>query len=161
MTDKMMSSSLKPASGKKTPAKTRNQQGKSLLELHQAQCGICSHQLREEIDEAFVNWECVSQIAHDYRLHRSALYRHAHATGLLERRNRNIRHALGHIIQHAGRVEVTANSIIRAVKIFTHINAHGSWVQPPTHIIHSSAPPDSPSAELGGTPSHPIEQPNP
>ena len=160
MTDQA-SALVTPSSGNKGLAKHLDSRRKSRLELHQAHCDICGSELQDEIDEAFVNWDCVSQIAKDYRLHRSALYRHAHATGLLERRNRNIRHALGHIIQHAGRVDVTADSIIRAVKIFTHINAHGSWAQPPTYIIHSSAPSTPARAELSGTPPHLIDQPNP
>jgi len=131
----------------------------SRLELHQAHCGICGNELQEEIDECFVNWECVSQIAGDYELDRSALYRHAHATGLFPRRDRNIRRALSHIIHEADRVQVTADSVVRAVKIFAHINARGEWVNPPTHVVFSSTAarppkPASVDAELSGTPSH-------
>ena len=131
----------------------------SRLELHQAHCGICGNELQEEIDERFVNWECVSQIADDYELDRSALYRHAHATGLFPRRDRNIRRALSHIIHEADRVQVTADSVVRAVKIFAHINARGEWVNPPTHVVFSSTTsrpprPASVDAELSGTPSH-------
>jgi hypothetical protein len=130
----------------------------SRLELHQAHCGICGDELQEEIDERFVNWDYVSQIAHDYSLNRSALYRHA--TGLFPKRDRNLRRALGHIIHEAGRVTVTADAVVRAVKVFAHINARGDWVNPPTYGIFSStaarranaAPPRSP--KLSGTPSH-------
>ena len=73
-------------------------------------------------------------------------------------RTKNLRLAHG-IIHHADRVEVTADAIIRAVKVFAHINAHGSWIQPPTHVIYHSAahPPD---AKLSGTPSHLMERVN-
>ena len=148
MTDQTPSSPTQ-ASSDKTPAKNARL---SRLALHKAHCAICSHQLREEIDEAFINWRCVSQIAADYSLHRGTLYRHAHATGLFARRERNLRRALGHVIEQAGRVEVNADSIIRAVKIFTHINAHGSWVQPPTHIIYHSADSHSETSKLSETP---------
>ncbi len=133
----------------------------SRLELHRAHCVICTSKLRDEIDEAFIDWRCVNQIAAEYRLHRGTLYRHAHATGLFARRDRNIRRALGHVIEHAGRVEVTADSIIRAAKIFTHINAHGSWVQPPTHVIHHSAECHRENAKLSETPCQVNEPLNP
>jgi len=138
----------------------------SRLELHQAHCGICGDKLQEEIDERFVNWECVSQIADDYELDRSALYRHAHATGLFPRRDRNIRRALGLIIHEADRVQVTADAVVRAVKIYAHINARGEWVNPPTRVVFSStaARPKKPApagAELSGTPSHLISDVNP
>jgi len=138
----------------------------SRLELHQAHCGICGDELQEEIDERFANWDCVSQIADDYEIDRSALYRHAHATGLFARRDRNIRRALGHIIDEASRVDVTADSVVRAVKMLAHINARGEWVNPPTRVVFSSTaarPPKAARADakLSGTPSHLISNPNP
>ena len=102
--------SLTQPSSKKTGTKGPDRQRKSRLDLHQAHCGICSHELRDEIDEAFVSWECVHQIATDYRLHRSALYRHAHAVGLFRRRRRNLRCALELVIQEAERTSPTADA---------------------------------------------------
>ncbi len=111
----------------------------SRLELHQSHCNICGYEEQDEIDEAFVSWESVSQIAEDYDVDRRAIYRHARATGLYAKRDRNIRCALGRIIQRADSVPATADSVVRAIKILTHVNAHGDWVQPPTHVIFSSA----------------------
>jgi hypothetical protein len=141
----------------------------SRLELHQAHCGICGHELEEEIDERFTNWEHVNEIARDYELDRSAIYRHAHATGLFVKRDRNVRRALGRIIQEADGVMVTADCVIRAIKMLTHINARGEWVNPPTHVVFSTATNRSgslsrpkskgsssapPALELSGTPPH-------
>jgi len=109
------------------------------LARHQAHCGICGDELQEEIDEAFVNWECVYKIADEYEIDRRAIYRHAHATGLFEKRDRNLRRALGHIIHEADRVSPTADSVVRAVRMFAHINARGDWVNPPTRVIFSTA----------------------
>jgi hypothetical protein len=111
----------------------------SRLARHQAHCGICGDELQEEIDEAFVNWECVYKIADEYEIDRRAIYRHAHATGLFAKRDRNLRGALGHIIHEADRVSPTADSIVRAVRMFAHINARGDWVNPPTHVMFSTA----------------------
>ena len=138
----------------------------SRLELHQAHCSICGSELQEEIDKRFVNWECVRQIADDYSIDRSALYRHAHATRLMAKRDRNIRRALCHIIHNAGRVDVTADSVVRAVKTFAHINARGEWVNPPSHVVFTTAAPRPAKparvdAKTSGTPSHLISSPNP
>ena len=111
----------------------------SRLELHQSHCKICGYEDQDEIDEAFVSWENVSRIAEDFDRDRRAIYRHARATGLYAKRDRNIRCALGRIIQRADNVPATADSVVRAIKILTHVNAHGDWVQPPTHVIFSSA----------------------
>ncbi len=123
----------------------------SRLELHQTHCSICGYEEQDEIDEAFVSWESVGQIAEDYDLDRRAIYRHARATGLYAKRDRNIRCALGRIIQRAESVPATADSVVRAIKILTHVNAHGDWVQPPTHVIFSSATVE-PAAKRSVTP---------
>jgi hypothetical protein len=123
----------------------------SRLELHQSHCKICGYEDQDEIDEAFVSWENVSQIAEDYERDRRAIYRHANATGLYAKRDRNIRRALGRIIQEADFVTASADSVVRAVKMLTHVNARGDWVQPPTHVIFSSAT-ARPATERSDTP---------
>src|SRR6266566_2801720 len=55
---------------------------------HEAQCSICSHNDREEIDRSFVHWASSVRLAEEYMVARSTLYRHAHATGLLARRQK-------------------------------------------------------------------------
>jgi hypothetical protein len=110
------------------------------LEVHQIRCSICGHALQADIDARFVNWDPISHIAHDYNVNRSVLYRHANATGLFETRACNIRRALGHIIDTASRVETTADSVVRAVKVFAHINARGEWFNPPTQVHYSFGP---------------------
>ena len=123
----------------------------SRLELHQSHCKICGYEDQDEIDEAFVSWENVSRIAEDYDVDRRAIYRHASATGLYAKRDRNIRRALGRIIQKADSVPSTADSVVRAIKILTHVNARGDWVQPPTHVIFSAAT-AQPAAKRSDTP---------
>jgi len=111
----------------------------SRLELHRSRCCICCGNHQEEIDEAFVSWEFVGHIAEEYKINRRAIYRHAHATGLFEKRDQNIRRALGRIIHEADHVAITGDTVVRAIKILTHVNTHGEWVQPPTQISYSSA----------------------
>jgi len=104
-------------------------------QLHEAHCGICRSKLRDEIDEEFVHWHYVGDIAKEYQIERRAIYRHAHATGLFAIRACNIRDALGHVIHFAENADVTGDTIVRAVRTFAHINAAGEWAPPPTHFI--------------------------
>ena len=107
-------------------------------ELHETHCSICRSRYRDEIDEQFTSWRNVRNIASEWRIEPRAMYRHAHATGLFAIRDRNIRMALGHIIEEAERISPSADSVIRAVRMLTHINEQGEWVQPPAHVIVSS-----------------------
>jgi hypothetical protein len=124
---------------KKSPA--RPARPLTSLDLHQARCQICNSDDLEEIDEAFVSWENVRQMAHDHKIDRRAIYRHAHATGLYDRRDRNIRRALGRIIHEADASAPSADSVIRAIKMLTHVNSRGQWVNPSTRVVFSSETP--------------------
>jgi hypothetical protein len=111
----------------------------SRRQRHKELCGICASDCREEIDDAFINWESVNDIASEFQIERRVVYRHAHATGLFPKRDRNIRRALGLIIHRADKVQgVTADSVIRAVHLLAHINEAGEWIAPPAHVIVSS-----------------------
>ncbi|HUJ31645.1 MAG TPA: hypothetical protein VLY23_10225, partial [Candidatus Acidoferrum sp.] len=81
---------------------------------HRRKCSICRHPDREEIEQEFVNWHGVWHLAKQYHIddHRS-IYRHAAATGLIERRRANMRWALDSILECAPG-KVTADSVIRA-----------------------------------------------
>jgi hypothetical protein len=50
-----------------------------------------------------------TKLAAEYLISRDAIYRHAHALGLMEKRRRNLRAALEKIIEEAGEVEVNAD----------------------------------------------------
>jgi hypothetical protein len=136
----------------------------SSLAMHEAHCMICYSKCREEMDELFVNWHNVSEIAREYNTPRRTVYRHAHAVGLFPIRDRNLRRALGLIVHRAESApKVTADTVIRAVRTLAHINEVGEWVNPPTHVIVSSgaalqAPATVPSSpNLLDTPCQAIE----
>jgi hypothetical protein len=105
---------------------------------HERHCTVCSHPDRAEIENEFMHWHTVGHIAYDYKISRSAICRHAHASGHFARRNRNLRFALGHLIERVQDVDPTADSIVRAVHAFARINDEGEWVEPPAHVIVSS-----------------------
>jgi len=96
---------------------------------HQRTCSVCGHEQREEIEAAFVGWRSPAAIAEEYGLaDRASVYRHAHALGLFQRRQRNVRAALERIIEKAGEVDVTASAVVAAVQAYSKINAAGQWI---------------------------------
>src|SRR5215467_184111 len=96
---------------------------------HAAECKICVHARRQEIERDFINWQSPASIAKQYGFrNRSTVYRHAHAVGLFPKRERNVRAALEKIIERAGEVDVTASAVVAAVQAYSKINTAGQWV---------------------------------
>ena len=92
-------------------------------------CSICAHGRREEIDLEFESWTSPTRIATEYRVSRDSIYRHARATGLLPKRQKNVRTALEEVIEQAGEAEVNAAAVVSAVSAYSKINASGQWVE--------------------------------
>lgn len=91
---------------------------------------MCAHQQCREIEAAFVSWRSPAAIAKEYGLaDRATIYRHAHAFGLFEKRQRNIRAALEHIIEQACEVEVTSSAVVAAVQAYAKLNSNGQWIE--------------------------------
>ena len=112
---------------------------------HSGKCTICNHPDRAEIEAAFFNWEPAERIVAEFNLPaRSTLYRHAKAADLLNQRRNNLRAALDQIIEQAGRVPATANSVISAIELSYRLS--GANVAPlkryeTTHIhVHDPSP---------------------
>jgi hypothetical protein len=100
------------------------------LGRHEQNCKVCQHPERLAIEDEFVSWKSPSQIAKDWNLRdRTTLYRHAWATGLMEKRRRNVRAALESIIEQGGNVEVTAAAVVQAVAAYARINSEGRLVE--------------------------------
>jgi hypothetical protein len=95
---------------------------------HEAQCSICKHDQREEIEQQFLTWKSPDKIAEAFKICRDSIYRHARAFDLLEPRRRNVRFALERIIERAGDVEVNANAVVSAVATYSKLNANGQWI---------------------------------
>ena len=143
-----------------SPEKLRQRRA-SFLSYHARECSICRHPERDSIDQEFVEWGAVGSIAAAYGIQRRAIYRHAHATNLFERRNRDLRFALGRIIEQAQTVEVTADSIVRAVRLFACLNDEGGWIGPPARspLVRSARRTRQPGAwDENARSTHPDEQ---
>src|SRR5262249_26537357 len=97
---------------------------------HTAECKICAHPQREEIEREFINWRSPAAIAKAFGLkNRASVYRHAHALDLFPKRRRNVRAALEKIIERAGEVDVNAGAVVSAVSAYARINSAGQWVE--------------------------------
>lgn len=118
----------KPA--KRHPSKPIN------IACHQAHCTICNHPERDAIEQAFLHWWRPGDLAYHFKLgNRLAVYRHAHATGLFQRRLDRTQHALGYIIEQAESVKPTADSIIRAVRALGCLDQNGRWHEPRKEVL--------------------------
>jgi hypothetical protein len=95
---------------------------------HEAQCSICKHAQREEIEQQFLRWTSPDTITKTFGICRDSIYRHARAFDLLEPRRRNVRFALERIIERAGDVEVNATAVVSAVATYSKLNANGQWI---------------------------------
>lgn len=96
---------------------------------HEAQCSICTHPQKDEIEAQFIEWANTTQVAKDYSISRDSIYRHAKAKGLHAERRKNVRAALERIIEKAGDVEVNAAAVVSAVTTYARINAQGQLVE--------------------------------
>jgi isopentenyldiphosphate isomerase len=96
---------------------------------HRRACSMCAHPQCAEIEAAFVSWRSPGVIAKEFGLaDRATVYRHAHALGLFEKRQRNVRSALEHIIEQAAEVEATASSVVAAIQAYAKLTPNGQWV---------------------------------
>ena len=116
-----------PTAGK---TKSRVDIGKPInLGRHAAECKICAHVNRAEIEQEFVGWAGANQIAKTFGVSRDSLYRHAHAVDLFRKRQRNIRAALERIIEQAGEVDVNAAAVVSAIMAYAKISGRGEWIE--------------------------------
>ncbi|MFZ1030995.1 MAG: hypothetical protein WAN72_03310 [Candidatus Acidiferrales bacterium] len=111
-------------------------------ERHERKCFICRHPNRAEIDDDILHWCNPRNITYKYNLgDYRCIYRHALATGLMDRRRTHMRDSLEHVIEHAESVKPSADAIIRAVRACGRLNAKGEWVDPPRQMVYSSESP--------------------
>src|ERR1700761_2719205 len=87
------------------------------LARHARKCIVCHHANRLQIEDDFLHWRPCTTIASSYGLpDRRAVYRHARAPGLYRRRIRNMRIASSYIVQHAERIDPSAQAVLNAVR---------------------------------------------
>jgi len=120
-------------SSSSSPRFRLNSKGLPDLDRHSRKCCICSHPDRDAIEGEFIRWACPRRIARDYQIaDRASFYRHAHATGLYARRRREFARVLEDIlecVEHSS-LEKTADVIIRASRVYAHLDENGNWIEP-------------------------------
>ena len=110
-----------------TPPKTKQ----ANLKYHRLRCEICRHALRQQIEEAFLQWRRPKVLMHCFGIKtETTICHHAHALGLFSLRNQSLSYALGNIIEDADTVAPTTCDVLRAVYALAHINEQGQWVHP-------------------------------
>ncbi|MHB8756095.1 MAG: hypothetical protein ACYC92_14240 [Candidatus Acidiferrales bacterium] len=146
-----------PSHSPDAAARLKQQARAAALGRHRRRCAICHHPELEEIEAEFIRWADPHDLVDDYQLpSRSAIYRHAEATGLLARRRRNLRGVSERILECVTNASPSASSVLRAMRIFAHITEDGQWIEPPkraivTHV-HAVADPDVADPEAGWVP---------
>lgn len=133
---------------------------------HSRLCSICSHPDRDAIEGDFVRWRKPAEIIEDYNIpNRYAIYRHAHATGLFQRRRAEMARVLEKQLERADDCPLEAFDVItRAARLYSHLDENGRYFDPPrTHYVFTgpavpppesappnTTPPDSaPGIEVG------------
>jgi len=126
---------------------------------HSRKCTICQHADRAEIEQSFMHWVPLMDIADEFDLPSAdAVRRHALALGLEEVRNQTTRRSLYRIIERAGDAAPTAAGVIQAIRACSCLDDSGRWVEPPRRVIvthevryvdaHATQPPAAPAIAL-------------
>ncbi len=95
------------------------------LGRHQAQCTICMHPYRHEIEAEWIGWGDTRYIAEQYKVSRDAIYRHAHAFDLFSKRRANIRRVLEKIIERVDTTPMNGSNILSALKAYVQLDSVG------------------------------------
>jgi hypothetical protein len=86
------------------------------LERHARKCVICNHPERADLEEDFLSWRNAELIHKDYDLPNfRAIYRHARATGLYQRRRGNLSFAAELLIEPVDQAKPSPETILRAI----------------------------------------------
>ncbi len=115
---------------------------RNFLRRHRAKCAVCQHADREEIEEEYLHWRDVWQIAQQYEIddYRS-IHRHARAYGLVHSRRENIFSALDNIVEKSEDAKVTGDMVIRAIRAYSCVTPSGQWVEPPARVVFTTERP--------------------
>lgn len=108
-------------------------------ERHARKCSICNHPERDAIDAAFLQWRSGEWIALNFEItNRRFIYRHAHATGLFERRRLNFRCALENVLERGDQVSLTGAGFVSAIRAYASLDDAGHWNEPARRAIVTS-----------------------
>ena len=105
-------------------------------ERHARKCAICHHEDRAEIEQSFMHWVSLREIAYSFELRTSdSIRRHAIATGLDDLRTRSVRCALRRAIERIGEATPTMTGMIQAIRALSCLDDEGRWLEPTRRVI--------------------------
>jgi hypothetical protein len=99
------------------------------LGRHKSQCTICLHPKCEEIEEMWMDWCHVSHIESVYQVSRDAVYRHANALGLHDKRKKNIVRVQERIIEKGDATSPSASEVVSAVNAYVKLTDAGQGTE--------------------------------
>ena len=108
---------------------------------HSRRCCICLHPDRDAIEGDFIRWRSPELIAREYNLaNRTSIYRHAHCTGLFAWRRRELGRVLEGMLENHEHIPLEASdAIVRAARVYAHLDENGNWFEPPrTNFVFTS-----------------------
>ena len=104
-------------SSQSEPPASNSAEPQPSVKRHSRKCTICQHDDRAEIEQSFMHWVSLRDIANDFRLRSTdAIRRHAIVMGLDHLRDRTVRRSLRRIIERAGDAIPTATGVIQAIR---------------------------------------------
>lgn len=126
------------------------------LGRHKAQCSVCKHTQREEIEEAWLNWTGLATIEFKYKVSRDSVYRHAHALGLFSKRRRSLIPAYERIIERGDTVNYNGSNIIAALRALEELiqaekEAEAAQAADPKPVFEETSAKESDNGAVGGS----------
>lgn len=91
------------------------------IERHARCCKICNHERREEINEAYLSWERVIDIAREFGILERLIYRHVKATGMDLEKLKNRKRFYLKIMESAQLGETSASEAVAAGKLIEQL----------------------------------------
>lgn len=96
---------------------------------HQSQCAICQHPQREKVENDYLNWTCVTDLARFCGVSRYSLYRHVHALGLDEQRRDHILLPIERLIERGDMTDLSGSTVLGAIQLYMKVTGAGQQVK--------------------------------
>jgi hypothetical protein len=121
---------------------------------HARRCAVCAHPDRNAIEGDFIRWASPAAIARAYKIaDRASIYRHAHSAGLFNRRKHEVGRVLETVLENVEQCPIESfDTIIRAARLYTHLDDRGNWTEPPRITYFIAGPPPGSAPALAPSP---------
>ncbi len=129
------------------------------LRRHQSQCSICSHPQRQEVEDAWLDWDNTTELASKYGFDRHAFYRHAHALGLFQERQKQRKRLYEKGLERMDITSFSASAIVKLLQQYESICQREEAKQAASLPAQAALDPVSvQEAEVSGENGSPLEE---